>query len=101
MASPVSDKPALWCCGNCDFAVIGIMHDAHQHNHEDGCWDHWLFEFTRNEFGGYPDMTGRHIHTSDWGGFYLDLKPVYQESIEVMFASTVATSRRQRLEIHA
>lgn len=64
-----------WRCGEgiglapvprCPFEVQGSDRDAAEHFEQEGCWTHWIYEFE----GFVP--TGRSIHTSDAGGYYLD-----------------------------
>ena len=69
----VEDSLLFWMCKNCVFVVIGSPDDAHLHHQTRDCWTHWLFEFRStlpHEISGYIP-TGREIHTSDAGGYYL------------------------------
>lgn len=67
----------VWLCASCDFSVVGTDADAHKHHHDrtpdaqmGTPWGHWIYEFDGEDASGEP--TGRQIHTSDSGGYYLD-----------------------------
>lgn len=59
----------FWFCEDCAWSCEGDERAAHEHHHEE--FGHWLFEVTLEETGR-RGVTGRTIHTSDGGGFYLD-----------------------------
>lgn len=91
------DTVRMWVCSECEFAVFGDECAAHGHHHQDGCWGHWLYEFGPNEYGSLVHMTGRHIHTSDVGGFYIDDHPIYGRTIQEKFVQSLAHERQLRL----
>lgn len=74
-----SDPRPFWACDDCGAIFRGAPMAAARHfsenNHEyDG---HWLWEFVFPD-GRMPYVpTGREIHTSDAGGFYLADPPIY------------------------
>lgn len=62
----------FWFCAECPTIVVTRAPKiAAQHFDVPDQWTHWLWEFTFPS-GDYPYApTGREIHTSDGGGYYL------------------------------
>lgn len=91
----------MWACEDCDFAVLGDEHAAAAHHDEEGCFSHWLYEFRENTNGMMHVPTGRNIHSSDWGGFYLDDAPIMGElSVEEIFLHNDMNRRVHALAQH-
>lgn len=62
----------FWFCTECPTVVVTTDHrEAAKHFDVVEQWDHWLWEFTFPD-GGWPYApTGREIHTSEGGGYYI------------------------------
>lgn len=62
----------VWICIDCNFAQAGTHEDAYKAHYTSGeTWRHWVYEFIFIN-GFHYEPTGREIHTSDLGGYYLN-----------------------------
>lgn len=86
----LKEGQTFWVCAEGDFITDGTDEDAHKHHSEEGCWDHWIYEFKTDERSVYPyEATGREIHTSDGGSYYLRQKPDTPQEVYETFARRV------------
>lgn len=88
----------FWLCNDCGWSTFGTVQSAASHYDDPKAFTHWIYEFTERHkgMGNYNQPTGRSIHTSDHGGYYVDdLQP---ESIALSFMLKAVNSALRRYE---